>query len=235
MSKVFAFVVLAALPIVALADSIQDNINGNATPPYVVYGGPNNIGWYYTANSSYELDGIFTDFEAVPNGTGSRTITEQIWTEQPADGGVLLGSATFVGNSASGGRLGADFAPVTITAGTSYFVDFENTIGMGVDLGQWTSVDGVDEPSAGATVNLDGWYGEWAPNNNDTFPNSSFFGPTSGAIYTTTGTGNVSFAEPILQFEGNPLSASGVPEPSTLLLFLAAGGTALLLRSCVRT
>jgi hypothetical protein len=103
----------------------QDAINPSASPPFVFYGGPLDIGWIYTANASYNLTGISTLFEPVPNGTGSRTITEQIWTAIPGTvGATLLGSATFTGNSASGGTLGGTFAPVTISAGSTYFVDF---------------------------------------------------------------------------------------------------------------
>jgi hypothetical protein len=60
-----------------------DNINGSATPPFVNYGGPRDIGWYYTPSLTYDLTGIFTTFRSVPNGTGSRTVTVQIQSERP--------------------------------------------------------------------------------------------------------------------------------------------------------
>jgi PEP-CTERM motif len=202
----------------ALADTLEDNINGSATPPYVYYGGPDNIGWYYTAGSSYSLDGIYTYFEPVtyPNQPNSQTITVQIWTDRPANGGVLLGSGTFSGDSAIGGSLGANFSPVDITAGQSYFVDYLNTIYMGVNLGQWTMDNGNNVPSAGATTNLGAWYSD---NGTGTFPDSGAV-PGDGD-YTT---GNVSFSEPILYFYGNPISE--VPEPS-MLWFLLAGFVAV--------
>jgi hypothetical protein len=213
-------VCLAAL--CADAATLQDNINGSATPPFVFYGGPNNIGWYYTAGSSYLLDGIYTFFEPVPNGTGAHHITVQMWTDRPASGGTLLGQGSFDVDSSVGGTQGANFAPVTIHAGQTYFVDYLNTIGMGVNLGQWTDNGSGPQPSAGATFNTGGWYGESAPNNNDTFPNSSF---VSGGAYYTTATGNVSFSEPILRFFGDPIPTTGTPEPGTLGLM----GSALLL------
>jgi hypothetical protein len=210
---VSALTVLATLP--AKAASVMDSINPSASPPFVFYGGPLNIGWVYTANASYNLTGISTYFEPVPNGTGSRTITEQIWTARPDLGGTLLGQGTFTGNSATGGSLGATFPSTPITAGTTYFVDFLNTQGMGVNLGQWTG-DGTDagsKPSAGAVTNLGGWYSS-----------SDAAGLTwslvSGGAYYTTATGNVSFSEPILFFDGTPIT----PTPLPAALPLLAGG-----------
>ena len=73
--------------------SIIDNINGSATTPFVLYstGFFSDIGWYYTPSISYHLDGIFTNFESVPNGTGTRTVTVQIQTERPINGGTVMG------------------------------------------------------------------------------------------------------------------------------------------------
>jgi len=206
------------------ASTLQDNINGGATPPFVFYGGPTNIGWYYSANSTYNLDGISTYFEPVPNGTGDHTITVQIWTDRPSAGGTLLGQDTFAANSGSGGNVGGTFAPVLITAGQSYFVDFLNSAGMGVNLGQWANDNqGNPQPSAGATTNLNAWYSD----SDGTFPDS---GLVAGGAYYTTATGNVSFAEPILYFEGNAIEVSSAPEPSTFALILGGAGVAAVLR-----
>ncbi|MBS0444419.1 MAG: PEP-CTERM sorting domain-containing protein [Proteobacteria bacterium] len=199
-----------------------DSINGAASPPFVLYGGPQNIGWFYTPPTSYDLDGISSNFEPVPNGTGSRTITVQIWTDRPGNGGTLLGQGSFTGNSASGGVLGASFASTRLTGGTSYFVDFLDTIGMGVNLGSWAlDANGNPAPSAGATTNLGAWYLD-----NSTSGAPTFTGPGSevmdGGSYYTTATGNVSFAEPILYFSGT----APVPEPATMALLL--GGLATL-------
>lgn len=205
-------IIAAALAAATLASGATiDNINGSATPPFVVYAGPLNIGWYYTPGFSYNLTGISTLFEAVPNGTGSRTITLQIWTDRPAVGGTVLGQGTFIANSATGGLQGVTFPGVTLTGGSSYFVDFLNTQGMGVNLGQWANdVNNNPQPSNGATVNLGGWYSD----NNGTFPTSGFI---AGPAYYQTSSGNVSFAEPILKFQG---PATGTPEPGTLVLSL---------------
>jgi PEP-CTERM motif-containing protein len=193
--------------------AVMDSINPGASPPFVYYAGPLSIGWAYTPQSSYNLTGISTFFEPVPNGSGAHTITEQIWSGVPdAPGSVLLNSATFTADSASGGTVGATFASSSLlTAGTTYFVNFLNTQGMGVNLGQWTG-DGTDSgstPSAGATTNLGGWY---LSNDNTTWE----FVP--GGAYYTTDTGNVSFSEPILFFEGTPIAA--VPEPSTWAMMI---------------
>jgi PEP-CTERM motif len=212
-SVVFALVTGASLPAAA---ATMDAINPSASPPFVYFAGPQSIGWAYTAQSSYNLTGISTYFEPVPNGFGDpHTITEQIWSSVPGSpGSTLLNSATFNANSGSGGSVGATFLNSSlITAGTSYFVDFLNSAGMGVNLGQWTG-DGTDAgstPSAGATTNVGGWYAS-----ND---NGATWALTSGGAYYTVSTGNVSFSEPILIFDGTPI-ASAVPEPSTWAMMI---------------
>jgi hypothetical protein len=173
----------------------DDAVNPNAAPPYVEFAGPTNIGWYYAPTVSYTLTGVFSYFRPVPNGTGTRTMTVQIWTDREAAGGTLLAQATFTADSDTGGLLGADFAPVTIQSGQTYFVDFLNSEGMGVDLGQYQIVDGVEEPSAGATTLLSAFYGTSAAGD-DTFSG----GPLHGDV--VTGGGPVSFEEPILYFYG---------------------------------
>jgi hypothetical protein len=208
-------IIAAALAAATLASGATiDNINGSATPPFVVYGGPLNIGWYYTPGFSYNLTGISTFFEPVPNGTGSRTVTLQIRTDRPAVGGTVLGQGTFIADSTAGGALGVTFPSVTLSGGSSYFIDFLNTQGLGVNLGQWANDNnGNPHPSNGATVNLGGWYSD----SNGTFPTSGF---VAGPAYYQTNTGNVSFAEPILQFQGFALTVA-TPEPGTMGLALA--------------
>jgi hypothetical protein len=204
---------LSVLAISSTASAVVfDNINGSANPPFVFYAGPQDIGWYYTPATSYDLTGIFTTFRAVPNGTGARTVTVQIQTERPVNGGTVLGQGTFSADSATGGNLGASFPTVHLTAGTTYFVDFLNTVGMGVNLGSWQDTGGGPTPSDGATINLVNWYGNAVGNPSTNFSTAS---DTNGAYYTTA-SGNVSFAEPILRFEG-------VPEPASLGLMTAAG------------
>lgn len=193
-----------------------DSINGGAKPPFVFYGGPVNIGWFYTPSVSYDLSGIFTTFRSVPNGTGLHTITVQIQSDLPQNGGSILEQGSFTGDSFSGGTLGANFgSSIHLTAGQSYFVDFLNTAGMGVNLGQWAlDSSGIPAPSAGATTNLGAWYGDSGTGTN--------FSLVSGPAYYPISTGNVSFAEPILYFYGSMHTDPGpspAPEPISLSLF----------------
>jgi len=207
---VVALMTSVSLPAVA---ATMDAINPSASAPFVFYGGPQSIGWQYTAQSSYNLTGISTYFRPVPNGFGDpHTITEQIWTGVPdAPGSVLLNSATFNANSGAGGLAGATFSTSSlITAGTTYFVNFLDTAGMGVNLGTWADDGSGPAPSGGATTNLGGWY-----LSNDNVAWSFVSGP---AYYTTTGD-NVSFSEPILFFEGTAI-AGAVPEPSTWAMMI---------------
>jgi hypothetical protein len=222
-----AAVLLSAIP--ATASPVMDDVNGSATPPFVFYAGPNNIGWYITANDTYMLDGIFTTFRPVPNGTGDHTITTQIWTDRPSQGGTLLGQGMFNIHSAVGGNAGVTFAPALITAGQQYFVNFLDTIGMGVNLGSWANDSGGNpQPCCGATVNLNHWYGESAPNNTGMFDDSTL---VAGPAYYVTATGNVSFAEPILRFTGTEVPTGAVPEPSSMMLLGSALSGLVLMQS----
>lgn len=213
LSTALAASACALLSAAAASAAQMDAINPAATPPFVLYAGPDDIGWSYTANATYNLTGINTLFEAVPNGTGQRTITEEIWSGDPTDAGrSLLGQATFSADSASGGLLGGTFAsPVAIDSGTTYFVDFLDTVGMGVNLGQWAQGPSGPAPSAGATTNLGSW---WSGDG------TSWTQVSDGGSYYAVSTGNVSFAEPILFFEGDPVNTGGVPEPSTWAMML---------------
>jgi len=211
---------LAALLLVgATAEAATiDSINSSATPPFVQYdaNGTPNIGWNYTASTTYNLDGIFTNFRSVPNGTGNRNVTVQIWTTTPNTGGTLLGQGTFNADSASGGFLGASFASISITAGTSYFVDFLNIGGMGVNVGSWADDGSGPAPSDGAVTNLGGWYAS---------PDGATWSLVSGPAYYSTGSGNVSFAEPILFFDGSiPTPPGETPIPGALPLFASGIG-----------
>jgi len=60
-------------------------------------------------------------------------VTEVIYdTNTPLEGGTLLGSATFtpIANTFSGGS----FSPISLTAGHTYFLGFENTLYLGVNV-----------------------------------------------------------------------------------------------------
>lgn len=215
-SLVFALIAGASLPAAA---STMDAINPNAAPPFVFYGGPQSIGWEYTAQATYNLTGISTLFRSVPNGFGDpHEITVQIWSGVAgAPGSTLLNSGTFSANSFTGGLQGATFLNSTlISAGTTYFVDFLNTAGMGVNLGTWQDTGSGPAPSGGATTNLGGWY---LSNDNTSWS----LVPDGPSYYTTTGD-NVSFAEPILFFDGTAVTQA-VPEPATwAMMFLGFAG-----------
>lgn len=178
-------------------------------------------GWYYTPTQSYSLTGIYSYFSAIGNfGTGSRTMTVQI---QTAIGGTVLGQGSFIGSSMTGGTLGASFAPVQLTAGKSYFVDFLHTDGMGVNLGQWTTANGMHVATAGATTRLAAWYTDSG--------DASFSNARVGTVADASlATGMDSGLEPILFFSGSPL-ASPVPEPLSLPM-MAMGVSGLCWRAC---
>ncbi|WP_294536985.1 PEPxxWA-CTERM sorting domain-containing protein [uncultured Rhodoblastus sp.] len=214
MTRVHLAVAFAALVAGSEAASaaVIDNINGNFLPPFNVFGPPiENIGWTYTPSFSYNLDGVFSYFKAVPNATaGARTVTVVI---ENTPGGSPIASGTFtVGNG--GGAQGATFSPITLTAGQTYFVGFENvgdgtgsntSGGLGINIVDWYSgVNGqpLNQQPAG-TVNLNGWY----------------YGTASGNDFSNF-VSQTPFAAPILNFYGTPISTGAVPEPSTWAMML---------------
>lgn len=225
LAAVFLCGVLAGGEANSAAAGIIDSINPGASPlPRTVYS-PTDIGWYYTPAFNYNLNGISTFFEPIPNGTGDHTITVQIQTDRPVNGGTLLGQASFAGNSFSGGQLGADFSsPIALTAGHSYFVDFLNVGGMGTDFGQFAvAPDGTHLPSAGATTRLGAFY-------TDPAGSSAFIVERAGnAGDEMLPTGNGSALEPILFFDGSPSgSPAATPEPSTGVLMLTGVAGAII-------
>ena len=194
--------------------AIVDSINPNATPAsnltntiYFQVPG-NNIGWYYTPQFPYTLNGISTNFGPSNQPLTTPTITVQIQSDRPINGGSLLAQGTFQGNSSSGGLEGATFSPIPLTAGTTYFVDFVGIDGMGVDLGQWQPVNGQPQPSAGATVNLGADYSDSA-----TTTGFAIAG-TNGDYRSPLPDLNAAGGEPILFFSGTVPT----PEPSSLIL-----------------
>ncbi len=206
------FLALAGPATAGYIDSINPNavIVPNTDYSTSFYG----TGWLYTPTQSYTLTGIYSQFQAIgSNGTGSRTMTVQIQTAPPIDGGTILGQGTFTGDSATGGTLGVDFAPVMLMAGTTYFVDFLNIGGMSLDLGQWADVGGTHVATAGATTRLSDWF---VASGSDRLFSSDRMGYSADEALAT---GNASGLEPILLFAGSP---AAVPEPSSLLM-LAIG------------
>lgn len=191
----------AAMGVGAANAAVIDNINGSASPPFLVFGSPvDNIGWDYTPSFSYNLTGISTFFEPVGNPAPvTRTVT--IVLENTAGGAPIASGDVSVGEG--GGAQGVSFSPVTLTAGQSYFVGFENVLGLGLNIANF-----LPSQPAG-TVNLDGWWQGTPAGNNFTI-----FTPqiVDGQLQV--------FSAPILNFSGTPITP-GVPEPSTWAMMLA--------------
>jgi hypothetical protein len=216
-----------ALPATAAAQpdapAVLDHVNGDMSswPPIIPADQTflvNSIGWSYTPTVSYSLGGILTQFfDAGPD----RPVTVELFAGAP--GGALLASGTFnsaharpdddLGDRRFGGVLFS--APVTITAGTTYFVGFR-------DVGQLDPLD----PNSALGVNFTSWgtrlgavrYG-FESDGSDDYAYELLDGD---AEYETS---------PMLRFVG-PGAVVTTPEPTALLLL--AGGLAALAAATAR-
>jgi sugar lactone lactonase YvrE len=156
----------AGVPLPAASAPLTDSVNADAAPSFLIWANPavTDVGWFYTPASSYSLTGIRTKFLPVqPSDTGDRVVTIEFLTAPRADGGTLLGSATFNSSTARGVLGGADFAaPITLVAGQRYFVGFRNVAGLGMNVtgacgpanNGCSSGPGHNDPNYNAAVSL---------------------------------------------------------------------------------
>lgn len=178
----------AALP--AHAATIADSINPTATPVLEAAWGASNVGWQYSPAFSYSLTGIETKF----GSSRADPVVASIYSGTVGSL-TLLGSGSF--SPVGGAFAGTSFAPVSLTAGTSYFVAFSNVSGLGQNV----------TDNAGAT-NLPGGL-------------RFDFGPPPGTF--DAGTETEVTAQPIINFLGSSV-ISAAPEPATWALTIAGFG-----------
>jgi hypothetical protein len=98
--------------------------NGAAAPA----GGAWNVdgvGWTYTPLVGFVLSSIETRFGGrnIATPYGARTVTAEIRT---APNGIVLGSTSFASSSSPADWVGGSFGGVSLTAGTTYFIDWLN-------------------------------------------------------------------------------------------------------------
>jgi hypothetical protein len=146
---VAGFTCLLFCPGFAHANSVEGSVNATGTP-CTCWWAANDVGWLYTPSSTYDLTEVLTEF----GGGGANPVTEVIYSGLPGSGGTLLASATF--NAAGDVFTGGSFAPITLTAGDSYFIGFENVAGWGanvVDSSGFTSLGTLYFDFGGQTFN----------------------------------------------------------------------------------
>lgn len=197
-----------------------DSVNPGASPAFsnntYVHWGSRDVGWYYTPSATFDLDGISSRFLEAPNPpVASKTVTVQIRSERPVNGGTVLRQAAFTVNLASGGDLGGTFTPLRLTAGTKYFIDFLDVQDVGINVATWANDPGGNpRPGGGATMSLGAFY-----RNFDPATDFSKVGPEYGQSVGV----NIAGGAPILFFSG-----TAVPEPALIGPLVA--GAALLTR-----
>jgi len=103
---------------------IIDNINGALAPSGYTWGA-NEVGFQYTPGFSYSLDGVLTNF----GYTDGRSVGLEIHASSPT--GTLLASTSFVAGS---GWTGGYFSSVSLSGGSTYYIDFTNVTGLGANI-----------------------------------------------------------------------------------------------------
>jgi hypothetical protein len=201
----------------AYADTIADGVNVGDAGDSGDYWGASDVGWFYTPASSFSLSGIETKF-SIPDGTSieDRTVTVVLYAGgTPANGGTLLGSFGFNSALADNNTLGGGtFAtPISLSAGTQYFVGFENVGPAADSTGPNIDDLGVNFTDDSGATFLSNWYYD--------APGSSTC--NTGAGFACEDTNTDILGQPILAFL-TPSPVSATPLPGTLPLFASVLG-----------
>jgi hypothetical protein len=122
----FIVAVWALCPVDSRAAAIE-SVNAGSSPNPSGTWSATDIGWLYTPALTYSLTGIETKFRA----TDQRTVTLEIYSGAPPQGGILLRSVNFM--PAAGLFAGASFDPLPVNAGQQFFIGFRNVAGLGVN------------------------------------------------------------------------------------------------------
>ena len=201
----------------ANADTIADSVNLGASGWSGAYWGSSEVGWLYTPSSSFNLSGIETKF-SIPSNTSieDRTVTVVLYAgSTPHNGGTFLGSFTFNSALADNNTLGGGtFAtPISLSAGSTYFVGFEN-VGPAADTTGPNHNDlGVNFTADSGATFLSYLYYD--------LPGSSTC--DTGAGFACVDANRDFLSQPILAFF-TPSPVSSTPLPAALPLFASGLG-----------
>jgi hypothetical protein len=140
------------------------------TVPATIDNGPDNsveLGVKFTADDNGYITGIRFYKSAANTGTH----VGNLWSSS----GTLLGSATFVNETASGWQQVNFSSPVAITAGTTYVASYHTTVGHWSSTGEAFLSAGVDNPPLHALESsTSGGDGVYAYGNTSSFPANSY-------------------------------------------------------------
>ncbi|MCY7376599.1 MAG: VCBS repeat-containing protein, partial [Pyrinomonadaceae bacterium] len=168
------------------------------------------VGWYITPAVPFSLTGVQTNFNAIQQtGSQDRNVTVEVLTDRRAAGGTLLRSVVFNTSTARGRLGGVNFAPVTLNAGTRYFIGFRGIAGIGIN----TTTD-AGAVNCGACLYLDNQSsaeGQYATRGGTSQP-SAQDQPIIRLVGTPVGNGNGSSRN--YDFDGDGRSDFAVFRPS---------------------
>ena len=174
------------------------------------------VGWYFTPSVNFNLTAVQTNFNAVQQpGSQDRDVTIEVLSDRRFVGGTLLRSATFNSSIARGRLGGASFAPITLTAGTRYFIGFRNVAGIGIN-----TTNDAGSIDCGACLYLDNdgdTTGQYKLRGGTTMP-SAQDKPIVRFIGTPVGNGNGSSRS--YDFDGDGRSDFAVFRPSNGFWYL---------------
>jgi len=111
----------------------SSDVNPNATP-YGAAWSLTDIGWFVYTDSTFTLTDISTTTSAnlLPQ---SESVTLAVYSDLPDNGGIVLTSSTASYDPAGGVNV-FNVNPITLNAGTPYFIAFENVNDTGLNVTQ---------------------------------------------------------------------------------------------------
>ena len=118
-----------------------------------------------------DIAGYITGIRFYKGSTNTGTHIGNLWTST----GTLLGSATFVGESATGWQQVSFTNPIAINANTTYIASYYDPAGHYADNGAYFASTGADNAPLHALANgVDGGNGVYVYGSSSAFPNQTF-------------------------------------------------------------
>ena len=166
-----------------------------------------------------DTNGFITGIRFYKSSTNTGTHVGNLWSSN----GVLLATATFTGESASGWQQVSFSTPVAITANTNYVASYHVNVGHYSDDDNFFATSGVDNSPLHATANGSaGINGRYTYGSTSSFPTSTYVSGNYWVDVVFTSASNTTTAPAITSQPANQSVTTG----QTATFSVATSGTA---------